>query len=282
MKSIENRAFMTLHCHYKVSTILAMSKQRLSRFSIFALTLISTATLAVCQEDGDFGAPRLEEPDWLENYYLDPTPEQFVEKMREYSQDGTLVNEEARGALVGFISQLIRQNRDKIDDWYTALSGLTPEEKQVLHTAMLFSHTEESKAILKLEFDEKFETEKEELPKILELKLDEVRTLDMLWGFFYATGSENAIRRIIACFQFADTKVDPNSAKIPEGYSPLSEQLPEAAAWSLKSNAIRHEKVKDICFKLYGEKKTLSPTEKSLLREKVLSGFLPEDTPEGQ
>lgn len=247
------------------------------RLPLFCLTLLlslSHAGAASGQEKNQETTPPPpsppgEERDWLEFYYQNPDPDRFVEKMREYSDDGTLVNEGARAALIGFLSQVIRQNPKKIADWYSTLRGLPPEEQQVLNTAMLHARVEEADAILKERLGEEFEKEKESVPKILEMKLPQVQTLDMLWGYFYATGSETAIRRIVSCFIYEDAPDNPEFAKVPEGFKPFYRELPKAASWSLASNAERHPKVLETLEKLHADTdpKTLNSTERRLLGE---------------
>jgi hypothetical protein len=212
------------------------------------------------------------EPDWLEFYYEKPSPEQFLERIREFSQDGTLLNERARPALIGFLSQVFRQNRDKVAEWHGALRGLSPEEMQVVNTAMLYARIGEADEILKEQLgEEEFAKAQEEAPKILEMKLAQVQSLDMLWGYYYATGSETAIRRIVSSFIYENAPDNPEFAKIPEGFKPFYKELPEAAAWTLVSNASRHPKVLTILQELDKREEALSPTERRLLREKVLA-----------
>ena len=210
------------------------------------------------------------EPDWLEFYYRDPRPEEFVEQMKTYSKEGVLMSEAARPALVAFISQVIRQNRDKLGGWYGELRGLSPEEMQVIHTGMLYSRTAEADALLEAAFGDQLEQQRKDLPKILELQLDRQQTLDMLWGFFYATGSENAVRRIVSSFNFVNETAPPDGADVPSGFRPLYEEIPEAAAWSLFSNAIRHPKVETICKDLLKDEEALNPTERRMLKAEVL------------
>lgn len=241
-----------------------------------AALLFGLAGPSFSQDASDEPDDPVIERDWLESYYEAPTPEQFVERMREYSRDGVFLEDRARPALIGFISQVMRQNRDKIKTWHEELRSLSPEELQVIHTAMLYSRTSEADEVLQAAFGERFEEQKKELPRILEMKLAQTHSIDMLWGFFYATGSENAVRRVIGCFIFADAPDNPDFAEVPEGFSPLYTDLPEAAAWTLVSNASRHPKVLEICEKLYDSEGALNPTERRLLRESVLLRFKPE------
>lgn len=242
------------------------------------------AGFAAAQDDGPDGPDFVpsEGDDWLE-YYRKPTPDRFVGQLKNWSADGTLTDEHARPPLIAFLSQVIRQNRDKIAQWYADLKGLSPEDLQVLHTAMLFSRTSEAEDVLKKEYGDKFTDQKQEMPKILEMKLDRRDSLDMLWGFFYATGDKAAIRRIVNIFIFVDFPDRPDFAKVPDDYKPLYTEMPNAAHWSLVSNAQRHPKVRELLEEIYrdkAEESKLSPTEKRRLRN-VLNEIDPEKWPLG-
>ena len=115
-----------------------------------------------------------------------------------------------------------------MENWYDALAGLSPDEKMVIHTAMLYSRTDEADALMRKMFGKQYDDQKQEIKKILDLPLDKQSTIDMLWGFFYATGSEHAIRRIILCFRFLDAPDNPKGVNVPKGYVPLYKELPEA------------------------------------------------------
>jgi len=135
----------------------------------------------VKSQEAPHGSP---EKDWLEFYYENPTPEQFVTRMKDWSADGTLDNENARPALIAFISQLIRQNEAELQGWYENLSGLAPGQLQVMHTAMLFSRTAAADRIMREVFGKIYDEQKQETQKILEMPLDKQATMDMLWGLF--------------------------------------------------------------------------------------------------
>ncbi len=208
------------------------------------------------------GEAKPEEKDWLEYYYENPTPERFVAEMKNWAEDGTLDNEHARPALIAFISQLIRENREALQQWHSDLSGLTPEHMQILHTAMLLSRTSEADEIMAGIFGKKYEEQKVETRKILEMPLDKPVTLDMVWGFFYATGSETAIRRVVVAFRFIEAPNDPSGVDVPEGYVPLYKELPEFAYVSLVANAERHPRVLQILSDLYEKDESLLKVEK--------------------
>lgn len=219
-----------------------------------------------------------EEKEFLEFYYESPRPDDFVAQMKDWADDGTLENVHARPALIAFISQVIRANRDRLNDWFVALSGLTPEQKQVFYTAMLYSRTAEADTLMRETFGQKYDQQKVDTEKILEMDLDKENTLDMLWGFFYATGSENAIRRIVACFRYAEAPDNPEGLDIPQGYVPLYRELPGFANGSLVANGRRHPRLVEILETMLESDASLNRFEKEGLYD-VLSELKPDKYP---
>lgn len=239
---------------------------------VFAIAALGAVPKPGLSQEGSAGAA---ERDWLESYYEEPTPERFVGQMKEWAADGTLDNDLVKPALIAFASQVIRQNRDRLQEWYGALAGLTPQQRQVLHTAMLFSRTTEADAILRQAYGGAYDAQKRETRKILEMPLDRRDTVDMLWGFFYATGSEGAIRRLVVAFRFRDAPDRPEGVDVPEGYVPLYKALPDFAFVSLLANAERHPRVVEILRMLLEEDSTLLEAEREGIRS-VLAALDPE------
>lgn len=230
-------------------------------------------------EEREVAAPPVER-DWLESYYESPEPERFVEMVKEWSADGSLSTPHAIPVLVAFMSRVLRQNRESIGEWYAALAGLSPEEKQVFHTAMLYSRVSEADEILRETFGRRYDEQRVETPRILEMPLDKESTLDMLWGFFYASGSEHAIRRIVLCFRFVDAPENPEGFDVPEGYVPLYKVLPSHAFISLADNARRHPRLVEILSSFLEEREDLLPVERQGVYD-VLSEIDPETYPPG-
>lgn len=213
--------------------------------------------------------------DWLTFYYQNPEPDKLVEQIRKWSDGRILSDERVRPALVGFLSQVFRQNRDKIKKWYLDISDLPPEDMQTIRLALIFSRTTEGDEIIK-EGDGGAILEKRP-PKVLEMSMVQLPTFDMLWGYFYATGSEEVIKRMIFLFRYEEMDLSAE-ADIPEGYSPITEQLPEAAHWALVSNAESHPVVLQLLEQYYQTAGALNPIEKKGVRA-VLSELLPKKYP---
>ncbi len=200
--------------------------------------------------------------DWLTFYYRNPRPDQVVTRLKAWSAEGTLKDENARIPLIGFFSQVFRHNASQVHTWYQQIKNLPEDDLETITTAIWISNTEEGMKLLETENPILFE--KKTPPDILTLKLDSPSTLDLLWGFYYATGDSKVLRRIVTMFNYADVTKKPEG--LPEGRTPLYTILPDAAKWSLSTNARQHPKIlKDCTGMLAGDQ--LNATEKKWLNE---------------
>lgn len=232
-----------------------------SHFASFCLWLAALSTISTisAQEQSAQGQTPANGDDWLTFYYRNPRPDQLVPQLKAWSAEGTLQDKQARAPLVGFLSQVFRLNAARIEDWYSQVKDLPAEDLETITMALWMSNTKESKQLLHKEagvFDEK------PPPDILKLKLDTASTLDLLWGYYFATGDSQALRRIVSMFNYADA---PDKVKgVPDDRSPLYKTLPDAAKWSLSSNARQHPKVLADCKKMLTDGQ-LNATEKEWL-----------------
>ncbi len=200
--------------------------------------------------------------DWLTFYYRNPNPDQLVPQLKAWSAEGTLRDQQARAPLVAFLSQVFRQNADRINEWYSQLKDLPAVDLETLTLALWMSDTKAGKQLLQKELPSVYGEKPP--PDILKLKLDSASTLDLLWGYYFATGDSQALRRIVSMFNFADA---PDKVKgVPDDRTPLYKTLPDAAKWSLSSNATQHPKVLADCKKMLSDGQ-LNATEKKWLEE---------------
>jgi hypothetical protein len=112
---------------------------------------------------------------------------------------------------------------------------------------------------------------------VLEMSMSQIPTFDMLWGYYYATGSEKVIRRMVHLFHYEDADYG-EGLDIPAGYTPIFDELPEAARWALVSNAETHPQILKILEGYYQSAGTLEPVERKGVRT-VLSELLPQKYP---
>ncbi len=214
--------------------------------------------------------------DWLEFYYKEPTPEFFVGQVRNWDAAGILGEEDARGALIGFLSSVIRDNPEKTVEWHDALRNLSTDGQNTLRLSMWFANTGETKAVLNEYYGGDFDADKEP-PKVLEMQLTLPPALNLLWGTYYATGDDKVIRRIMTAFDYAGKQQSYSS--IPEDETPFYTVLPSAARWSLASNAKKHPKVAEQLETVYAQEDSgLSSTQQQWLYD-TLSDINPEKYP---
>ncbi|MGY8643252.1 MAG: hypothetical protein ACKVJU_19425 [Verrucomicrobiales bacterium] len=240
------------------------------RLPIFALSFAAVSSLSFGQlkdPPPPGKAAGAEEKDWLEFYYQNPRPDDFVKEVKGFSEQGLMNNDQVRPVLIAFLSQVLRANPKEISNWYLQLQGLPIADMKTLHTAMLFSRTKEADGIMRKKYGEKFEEMAVELPKILEMALDKKETMDMLWGFFYATGSESVIRRFVIAFRFDLAPENPEGVKVPEGHRPLFKELPADVMVMLLSNSERHPIIIRMLKNFYENDKTMLPVEKEWVYE---------------
>lgn len=242
----------------------------MSTFRILT-ALFLAINLSFAEDQSDNGA------EWLETYYQNPTPEKFLPQMKLWAENGTLRNPAARSALVGFTSQLMRQNRSKIAAWVRELRVGDPEDFVVIDNALYFSRTTEADKLIEASLGRKLE-DKDRPSKILERPLNEEPAMNMLWGYFYATGSEKAIRKIIHGFRYVNAPLAPDGVEVPEGYKPYYVELPGIAAGSLLKNMKSDPRVQEICEQIYKKDNTLTKMEELNLYN-LLSKRNPEKYP---
>lgn len=228
-----------------------------SFFASSCLLCLLLATLATSPAEDQTPANG---DDWLTFYYRNPRPDQLVAQLKAWSTEGTLQDKQARAPLVGFLSQVFRHNADRIDDWYSQVRDLPAADLETVTMALWMSDTKEGKQLLHKEQPGVFDDNPP--PDILKLKLDTPSTLDLLWGYYFATGDSKALRRIVSMFNYADA---PDKVEgVPDDRTPLYKTLPGAAKWSLSSNATQHPKVLADCKKMLADGQ-LNATEKEWL-----------------
>ncbi len=223
-------------CYFTPLAMLSPSSPNLTLTLILsAFALLFSSPTALSEEEkkpanGD---------DWLTFYYRNPQPAQLMPQLKAWSSEGTLQDQNARGPLLGFLSQVFRQNPDRLQTWYQQSVKLPAEDQELINMALWIANSKESQQLLEKELPKAFVGKTP--PDILTLKLDASSTLDLLWGFYFATGDSKALRRIAGMFRYADAPKKVTG--IPEGRSPLYVVLPEAAKWSISSNARQHPKI---------------------------------------
>jgi len=180
--------------------------------------------------------------EWLYRYYLHPQPEGVVPAMGYLDRSGNLRKDGYRRVVAAFLSEVFRQNRDRLEGWAKDLAGLGKQGRSVLFEALWRSGSKPGILALRALRETADAEEKAAIdrilgsipvpPRLMPVLIPE--HLDILWATFLASGDEAMVRRVIDCLPWSDEK---------EG----RQLIGGAARWSLASNAEKHEKVMVVC-----------------------------------
>ncbi|MFN8656955.1 MAG: hypothetical protein U0105_11500 [Candidatus Obscuribacterales bacterium] len=180
---------------------------------------------------------------WLTYYYLHPQPDLVVPATLLAEKKGYL-SSETGGPYMAFLSRIFAQNPTMVGDWLKQLDSIPARDKPMLWTAIYWSHTKESAAVLdqiaKSLPPKSQESLVEQIAKppepIEKVTISSPAVLDMLWGAFFATGDEKYVKRLISVLPWEAQNKDL-----------IKMQVGASARWSLTSNAEQHAKVLEIC-----------------------------------
>jgi len=175
------------------------------------------------------------------------------------------------------MSQVMAQNPKNVTGWLKEFEDLDEKQRNAVLSAAWYSDTETADAYFK---ENKLKAwAEQDSPEILEMKVDNPATLDMLWGYFMATGDKAPIRRIVSAFQLAKysgaAKRYKNSEKTAQDKQEAwLDATFQAAQWSLQNNCTQHPKVLEYCEAIFRDKGT--PKGESLWLGIILSKLKPE------
>jgi len=201
---------------------------------------------------------------WMTYYYLAPHPEEVASALETVTAMGFFENDNVQAPLSGFFTGIFRANPDKIGGWVKPYVGIP--NRHILYSALWMANSEESKTALKQMAQGAAPEEAKTLrglassppPTIESMNIDGPASLDYMWGYFSASGSDKPVLRIIDQMKLVNTKGN-ISAMLIGG----------AAQWSVSANARQHEKV----LKIVKEKAETADPETRVLLKTILAGI---------
>ncbi len=222
---------------------------------LFTVLLFATTQVVAAAEPG----PEQRLSEQMMTYYQHPEPDKFVEIVKNL-----VLFERIRGSRpdqnVMFLGKIMAQNPVKVAGWMDALGfldDLAPRDAAVMHRAAWYSGTVEAKVWLKAHGHA--DLAQQGPPPLLDNApmAFEPYHLDMLWEWFFATGEDAPVRRIIGCFRFAPAAPLPDSLELPQQPAATTDRvageiaqanyrLAHAAVWSTTANAVTHQRVFDL------------------------------------
>lgn len=190
--------------------------------------------------------------DWVMSYYKNPSPEKFIEGVRDFSEKNMFENESSRLPTVGFLSGVFANNPTKVKDWLSELSSSPKEDLNWIYNALLYSKAEVASELFKEYFfdgnaydEDAYLIFIEQIPPIFEMPLDHASVLDMNWAYFFATGDQRPIRHIIEALNYAKCCEYQNSENT---YLFIMFQT---AMWSIEVNCRDHPLILKHCESIF-------------------------------
>lgn len=216
---------------------------------LFSSTSSTGNSVSAHQIDNDLAIFNSEEEfnDWFINYYHTKNVKSIVSMIKFIFNEGFFESDKTIPLLLGFMVGLFEENVTKLPFWLEQLNSLSNRNKKYLWIAVSMTNKKEKIKILNdIKINESpdnqnFITQRieKESKHPLEIEIDNPGILDMLWGYFFATGSSKPIERISTALPWSRQRTDLQKFLIGQ-----------AAEWSLKSNARQHEKVRKILMSL--------------------------------
>jgi hypothetical protein len=192
---------------------------------------------------------------WGTYYYLNPLPEKFTRAAIAMAKSGVL--DQARHTIADLrmlMSSVMAQNPGRIGEWMREVDR--DAHKTFWDDVLYYSRTKEGTDILLEEGKKKgrrFARFVEQgAPIAHEIDPEGADTIDLNWGYFFATGDTRAVHNVIRAFAHAEyepfieawenskkTRKDAKNYNLGAAY--------RAARWSIHANCTQHSRVLRFC-----------------------------------
>ncbi len=180
---------------------------------------------------------------WINDYRMAPDPDRLPDAVRAMGDLGLFRDLDQAGVYVGFTGGVLGANPDKSYNLVAAMFPMPPEDQVVLIRAIAYSGLPEWKRLLTT-FVERMPARMVLIRKylygdgktLMELPLDDGSyVIDAHWGYYFATGNPEAVRRIVSTLTWSRDK--DNVERLTIG---------SMAKWTLATNASRNKDLLDI------------------------------------
>jgi hypothetical protein len=180
---------------------------------------------------------------FINDYRSNPEPHKLPKLVRAMGNLGVFRDIDSAGVHVGFIAGVLGSNPDLTEKLITEMFPMPPEDQVVLIKAIAFSGLGNWKSVLE-RFVERMPARHGLIHKYLygdgktlhDLPLEGSSfVLDAHWGYYFATGSAEPVRRIVSTLQWAADKNDVEKLTIAS-----------MAKWTLATNGSRDKDLMDV------------------------------------
>jgi hypothetical protein len=173
---------------------------------------------------------------WVNGYRLKPHPERLPQAVKAMSRFGVTKDMDQAGVYIGFTAGVIGSNPDAAEQLIAKMFPLPSEDHVLIIKAIAYSGLPDWKDLL-IKFVERMPARKVLIdrylfankPVLSDLPIEQDQAaIDVNWGYYFATGSEAPVRRIVLSLTLSLDKN--NVEKLTIG---------AMAKWTLAQNASR-------------------------------------------
>ena len=207
------------------------------RLAASAVVLLTAPAFAATSR----APPAFASPDavsgFVNTYRHKPHPEQLPALVHAMAQLGMFVDEDGAAVHIGFIAGVLGSNQLKAGKLVGAMLPLRSDEEAAVIKAVAYSGLPNWRGLLNDQIDrladrklliDSLATGKTKL--LMDMPVDEGRTLDMLWGYYLATGYYQPVQRILSALPMSNDKDDLEKLLVGS-----------MVKWTLTSNAAKDQ-----------------------------------------
>lgn len=173
---------------------------------------------------------------WINGYRVKPDPDRLPEAVKAMIKSSVTKDMDQAGVYIGFTAGVLGSNPEKAEALITQMFPLDPQDQVLLIKAIAYSGLTEWKELM-ITFVERMPARKVLIDKYLfagkptleDLPFEEnSAAIDINWGYYFATGAEAPVRRIVSVLAWSLDR--DNVEKLTIG---------AMAKWTLAQNASR-------------------------------------------
>lgn len=173
---------------------------------------------------------------WINGYRQKPEPRRLPEAVKAMRVFGATKDMDQAGVYIGFTAGVLGSNPDLADELISNCFPMPPQDQVLLIKAIAYSGLPDWKGTL-TKFVERMPARKvliekflfENKPTLADLPMSEdTSAIDINWGYYFATGSEAPVRRIVKTLAWSTDRDDVEKLTIGG-----------MAKWTLAQNAAR-------------------------------------------
>ena len=202
-----------------------------------ALGALCALTPALRADVSNDSAPSSRADQWLQRYYQNPRPNDFLTAVYTMSRDGVISQKDRTATSIGFYATVFAQNPQNVNYWLAQTATLPEADRRVLAAAAWQAGHPRGAQLLREMSQNSSPEIRQEIAGLLERGATPITETPVLsessmklhWGAFLADGDDRHVLAVLAAFGSGE------------------HSLSNSARYSLAQNAATHERVMQIC-----------------------------------